>query len=80
MTKHEMREGLAAGRVLIQEEWADRHEIEAVDELVSEGVATATPWEYKDGFQCERRRIYGVALPLTSAQSIGAASDDKPNP
>lgn len=56
MTKEEMRDGLDAGRVLVQEEWADKEEIRAVDELVAEGTAFATPWEYKDGFQCEHRR------------------------
>lgn len=61
MTKDEMRAGLAAGWRLIQEEWADRGEIAAVDELVAEGVASATPWEWKDGFQCERRIVTGAA-------------------
>lgn len=57
MTKEEMAEGLARGRSLIQEEWADPAEIAAVDDLIAEGKATATPWEYLDGYQCERRRI-----------------------
>lgn len=57
ITKAQMIEGLAKGRTLIQEEWADAREIKAVDELVAEGKAKATPWEYKDGFQCERRVI-----------------------
>ena len=57
LTKDEMRKGLATGRSLIQEEWAAASEIVAVDELVLEGFATATPWEYKDGFQCERRVV-----------------------
>ena len=60
MTKDEMKAGLQAGRILIQEEWADPEEIKAVDELVAEGIAVATPWEYKDNFQCERRRITGA--------------------
>lgn len=60
MTKEEMRAGLATGRTLIQEEWADPEEIIAVDELVAEGAATATPWEYKDTFQCKRRRVSGM--------------------
>jgi len=59
MTKDEMAKGLAAGRRLTQEEWADPAEIRAVDELIAEGKATATPWEYRDGFQCERRIITG---------------------
>jgi len=59
-TKEEMERGLAAGRALIQEEWCHPKEKEFVDELVSEGKAVATPWEYKDGFQCARRRITGV--------------------
>ena len=60
MTKSEMAEGLAAGRTLIQEEWANSDEIEWVDELIAEGRAVATPWEYRDGFQCLRRRISGA--------------------
>ena len=57
MTKEEMRTGLARGRRLIQEEWSKPEEITAVNELVAEGFATATPWEWKDGFQCERRVV-----------------------
>lgn len=57
MTKDEMEKGLAAGRRLTQEEWADPTEIRAVDELIAEGKASATDWEYRDGFQCERRII-----------------------
>jgi hypothetical protein len=60
MTKEQMREGFSRGRTLIQEEWANPQEIKWIDELISEGVATATPWEYKDNFQCERRRVSGV--------------------
>lgn len=59
MTKEEMRRGLAAGHTLIQEEWANSQEIEWVDELIAEGFASSTPWEYKDNFQCERRRVIG---------------------
>lgn len=59
MTKEEMATGLAAGRRLIQEEWADAEEIQAVDELVAEGQATATAWEWRDGFQCKRRIVTG---------------------
>lgn len=61
ITKDEMRAGLASGRTLIQEEWAHPKEIQWVDELVSEGKATATPWEYKDGLQCERRLVTRAA-------------------
>lgn len=57
MTKTEILEGLMAGRTLIQEEWADYAEISAVDQLVTEGKATATRWEWKSSFQCERRII-----------------------
>ena len=57
MTKEEMREGLMAGRTLTQEEWADLSEISAVDELIAEGAAVSTPWEYKDNFQCARRLV-----------------------
>src|SRR5690606_24669811 len=45
MTKEEMITGLAAGRRLIQEEWADGAEIAAIDELVEEGKARATAWQ-----------------------------------
>jgi hypothetical protein len=57
MTKEEMLEGLLAGRKLIQEEWSDKSEIQAVDELVAEGKAFATKWEYRDNFQCEMRSV-----------------------
>lgn len=57
MTKEVIAEGLAKGRQLIQEEWADTEEIKWVDELIAEGKAKATPWEYSGGFQCERRLI-----------------------
>lgn len=60
MTKEQIRAGLKAGRSLIQEEWADPGEIKDVDDLISEGAAAATPWEYKDGYQCERRKVTGV--------------------
>ncbi|EFO32578.1 putative ribosome-binding factor A [Roseibium sp. TrichSKD4] len=59
MTKEELEIGLSQGRTLIQEEWADSAEISAVDELISEGKATATPWEYQGNYQCEMRRIFG---------------------
>lgn len=57
MSKEEMLDGLAKGRTLVQEEWAHLQEIRWIDELIAKGAVTATPWEYKDGFQCERRRI-----------------------
>lgn len=60
MRKEEMREGFARGRTLVQEEWAHPLERQWVDELIAEGAATAGPWEYKDNFQCERRRVTGV--------------------
>lgn len=60
MTKEMMAEGFAKGRTLIQEEWAHPSEKQWVDELIAEGRATASPWEYKDNFQCERRRVTGV--------------------
>lgn len=66
MTKDEIRAGLAQGRRLIQEEWSTRAEIAAVDELVAEGVASATAWQYRDGFQCERRIV-------TAAPAAGQA-------
>lgn len=59
ITKDEMRSGLNAGRRLIQEEWAHHDEIRFVNELVKEGAAEAGPWEYKDGFQCQRRVVTG---------------------
>jgi len=62
MTKEQMREGFTRGETLTQEEWANPQEIKWVDELISEGAATVSaPWEYKDYFQCERRRVTGVA-------------------
>lgn len=60
MTKEEMRKGFAQGCRLIQEEWCAPEEKVWVDELVAEGLATATPFEYHDNFQCERRIITGV--------------------
>ena len=60
MSREEMVAGFARGHRLIQEEWAHPQEIKWVDELIAEGKATATPWEYKDGFQCERRVVTGV--------------------
>lgn len=57
MGKEEMRKGLEQGRTLCQEEWSQPEEIRAVDELVAEGIAYASPWEYSDNFQCERRYI-----------------------
>lgn len=57
MTKAEMKEGLLRGRTLMQEEWSQPDEIQAVDELIEEGIAQATAWEYKDNFQCEMRRV-----------------------
>ena len=59
MTKDEMRIGLAQGRRLRQEEWSNPGEIDAVNELVSEGVATATPWAYRHNFQCMVRDVTG---------------------
>lgn len=57
VTKEEMRKGLLAGRRLRQEEWALASERQAVDELVAEGVAVATPWTYRSTFQCEVRDV-----------------------
>lgn len=60
MTKDEMREGFLQGRTLIQEEWAPHDEIQAVDELIKEGVAEVEDdWRYIDTYQCERRRVKG---------------------
>lgn len=61
MTKDEMRDGLRNGKRLTQEEWSTPAEIRAVDELVAEGIAQATPWEYSDTFQCERRFVTGIS-------------------
>lgn len=57
MTKAEMKDGLLRGGLLIQEEWADRKEIEAIDQLVAEGIVYATEWTYRDNFQCKRRMV-----------------------
>jgi hypothetical protein len=62
MTKEEMAEGLAKGRSLTQEEWAVKSEIQAVDELIAEGKAIATPWTYSDNFQCYFRKIVSTRL------------------
>ncbi|GLQ09214.1 hypothetical protein GCM10007913_11460 [Devosia yakushimensis] len=62
MTKAEMAAGLADGRTLIQEEWADFAEIQAINELVAEGLASATRWEWKASYQCERRVITARVL------------------
>ena len=66
MNKSEMKAGLLSGRRLRQEEWASREEIAAVDELVAEGIARATPWSYRDGFQCEVRDVT-LATPQSDA-------------
>jgi hypothetical protein len=71
MSKAEMELGLLAGRTLIQEEWADRAEIVAVDELVAEGKAEAKPWEYRAGFQCERRVIRGARKTASELDAAG---------
>lgn len=61
MTKEEMRAGFKQKRTLTQEEWAHPLEHQWVEELLAEGVCVVTdPWEYKDGFQCQRRRITGT--------------------
>lgn len=62
MSKEEMKAGLQAGRRLVQEEWAHPDEIRFVEELIAEGIAQASAWEWRDGFQCERR-IITRALP-----------------
>ena len=63
ITKDEMATGLAAGRTLIQEEWAPPLARQWVDELIAEGKAVATAWEYHANFQCERRRITRAPQP-----------------
>ncbi len=60
MSREEMIDGFAKGRSLIQEEWAHPLEKQWIEELIAEGKATATPWQYKDNFQCEMRRVTGV--------------------
>ena len=61
MTLDEMWHGFKRGRILTQEEWAHPTEIKWVNDLIAEGVAVETaPWEYKDNFQCARRRVTGV--------------------
>ncbi len=65
MNKDEIRAGLLEGRRLAQEEWSTPDEINAVDELVTENVAIATPWKYLDSFQCSVRFIRaGSITPL----------------
>lgn len=61
MTKEEMERGFSQGRTLTQEEWAHPQEIAWLDELIAEGkAAVVAPWEYRDGFQGQRRRVSGV--------------------
>lgn len=60
MSYDELQTGLSKGRRMIQEEWANPSEIEDTDKLIELGYANATKWEYKDGFQCERRIIQGI--------------------
>lgn len=60
MTREEMILGFSQGRTLVQEEWTDKKLIKQVDNLIAEGYATATPWEYSENFQCERRYITGT--------------------
>ena len=60
MTKEQMIEGFKQKRTLTQEEWANPQEIAWIDELVAEGKCTATPWKYKDTFQCEMRKVTGT--------------------
>jgi hypothetical protein len=62
MTKDQMAAGFAEGRSLTQEEWANPAEIQWIDELIAEGRATADPWAYHDNFQCQKRRVTGIAL------------------
>lgn len=69
MTREEMEEGFSRGRTLIQEEWAHPQEIAWVDELIADGKATSTPWEYRDGFQCHRRRVTGVPVAAPPKES-----------
>jgi len=57
MNKEQIRDGLAKGQTLIQEEWAHPFEHRWVEELIAEGIAEATPWEYKDNYQCEMRYV-----------------------
>lgn len=63
MTRDEMTQGFARGRTLIQEEWSHPDEIKWADELVAEGRASTTTWEYNDNFQCKRRKIKGIKEP-----------------
>lgn len=68
MDVEEMRRGLSAGRTLIQEEWADPADIARADDLIAEGFAAATPWRWKDNYQCEMRRVYLATPPKTGGQ------------
>ncbi|MGJ5163214.1 hypothetical protein [Bradyrhizobium sp. HKCCYLR1051] len=70
ITKDEIAAGLNAGRPLIQEEWANPQEIAWVDELIAEGIAQATPFEWKPGFQCERRIVTRAAPPSANQQFV----------
>lgn len=68
MTREEMERGFAAGSELIQEEWAHPQEIAWVSEFIEQGKAVVVaPWEYRAGFQCERRIVRGVRQPCATA-------------
>jgi len=60
MTKQEMIDCLSSGQRLIQVDWADDSERAAVDELVKEGKAHATPWQLMGRLQAMRRVGTGV--------------------
>ncbi|ACL58839.1 hypothetical protein [Methylobacterium nodulans] len=51
-----MIKGLRAGRTLIQEEWADPAERQAVHELEAEGLITRELLPF-ERYQCEAHRI-----------------------
>jgi hypothetical protein len=63
MSREELERGFATGRTVTQEEWANPAEIALVDELIAAAKAeVVAPWEYRDNFQCQRRRVRGVRL------------------
>jgi hypothetical protein len=64
ITSEEMVAGFARGWTIVQEEWAHPDEMRLVNELVEQGKATATPWKYKDGHECRRRKVAGRATNL----------------
>jgi hypothetical protein len=57
MAKESIKSTLLSNRTITQDEYAKPEEIEAVDELVAEGFAIATPWAYRSPHTCKVRFV-----------------------